>query len=51
LITDAVSGLYDRGKEEMEAIGVRLMTAGDLARAIDEQEVRDRPILLKGPEA
>jgi len=51
LITDAVSGLYDRGKEEMEAIGVRLMTAGDLARAIDEQEVRDRPILLKGSEA
>ena len=61
LITDAVSGLYDRGKEEMKAIGVRLMTAVDLARAIDkqaadeqgvdEQGIRERPILRKDSKA
>jgi nicotinamidase-related amidase len=34
LVTDAVSGLYDRGKEEMKSIGVVLMTAGELARGL-----------------
>jgi nicotinamidase-related amidase len=34
LVTDAVSGLYDRGKEEMNGIGVMLMTAGELAKGI-----------------
>lgn len=34
LVTDAVSGLYDRSTEEMKGIGVMLMTAEELARAI-----------------
>jgi nicotinamidase-related amidase len=35
LVTDAVSGLYDRAEDELKGIGVELMTAGDLRRAID----------------
>jgi nicotinamidase-related amidase len=34
LVTDAVSGLYDRGQEEMKGIGVMLMTVEELAQAI-----------------
>jgi nicotinamidase-related amidase len=34
LVADAVSGLYDRGKEEMRGIGVMLMTGEQLERAI-----------------
>jgi nicotinamidase-related amidase len=34
LVTDAVSGLYDRGQEEMRGIGVILMTAEQLAHTI-----------------
>jgi nicotinamidase-related amidase len=34
LVTDAVSGLYDRGNVEMKGIGVMLMTAKELAQEI-----------------
>jgi nicotinamidase-related amidase len=34
LITDALSGLYERGAREMEAIGVRLMDSESVARAV-----------------
>lgn len=34
LVEDAVSGLYDRGREEMTAIGVKLMSAELLAQSI-----------------
>jgi nicotinamidase-related amidase len=34
LVEDAVSGLYDRGREEMTGIGVVLMSAEQLAQAI-----------------
>ena len=34
LVTDAVSGLYDRGQEEMKNIGVNLLTAERLAQAL-----------------
>src|SRR5713226_3292379 len=32
LVADAVSGLYDQGRKELQDIGVMLMTAGQLAR-------------------
>jgi nicotinamidase-related amidase len=34
LVEDAVSGIYDRGKDEMKNIGVSLMSATDLVAAI-----------------
>jgi nicotinamidase-related amidase len=34
LVEDAVSGLYDRGRQEMTNIGVSLMTVGQVAQAI-----------------
>jgi nicotinamidase-related amidase len=34
LVADAVSGLYDRGQEEMRSIGVMLMAAEQLAHKI-----------------
>jgi len=34
LVADAVSGLYDQGRKELQDIGVMLMTAGQLARTI-----------------
>jgi len=34
LATDAISGLYERGKEELARIGVALMTAGELAEQL-----------------
>jgi nicotinamidase-related amidase len=34
LAEDAVSGLYDRGRAELEGIGVALMPAGELANAV-----------------
>jgi nicotinamidase-related amidase len=34
LVTDAISGLYDRGRDEMKNIGVQLMTLKELAQAI-----------------
>ena len=32
LADDAVSGLYDRGRSELPAIGVAMMTTGEIAR-------------------
>jgi nicotinamidase-related amidase len=34
LASDAISGLYERGREELANIGVALMTAGDLLAAL-----------------
>jgi nicotinamidase-related amidase len=34
LVEDAISGLYDRGRDEMESIGVVLMNSGQLARLV-----------------
>lgn len=34
LVEDAVSGLYDRGREEMKNIGVALMNSGQLSKQI-----------------
>jgi nicotinamidase-related amidase len=34
LATDAISGLYDRGRAELEGIGVAVMDAGGLADAV-----------------
>jgi nicotinamidase-related amidase len=34
LATDAISGLYDRGRAELEGIGVALMRADELAAAV-----------------
>ena len=34
LVTDAVSGLYERGEREMMGIGVRLLTAEALLRRL-----------------
>jgi nicotinamidase-related amidase len=34
LVEDAISGLYDRGREEMKNIGVVLMTSGQLAQQV-----------------
>ena len=38
LVTDAVSGLYERGERELGGIGARLMTAASLAGAIEGSE-------------
>lgn len=40
LLEDAVSGLYERAKDELRSIGVSLMTARDLERSIDGINVR-----------
>jgi nicotinamidase-related amidase len=37
LATDAISGLYERGERELEAIGVSLMTSGEIAEALGSQ--------------
>jgi nicotinamidase-related amidase len=34
LVEDAISGLYDRGRDEMKNIGVTLMTANQLAQSL-----------------
>jgi len=34
LVADAVSGLYEQGRKELQDFGVMLMTAGQLARTI-----------------
>ena len=34
LAEDAISGLYERGRRELEGIGVRLMSAGQIADAV-----------------
>jgi len=36
-VEDAISGLYDRGRDELRAIGVRLMTGEELAQQLVEQ--------------
>jgi nicotinamidase-related amidase len=42
LVTDAVSGLYERGKHELEAIGVQLMTGDAIATALTDRLVATR---------
>ena len=42
LATDAVSGLYERGKHELEAIGVQLMTGDAIATALTDRLVSTR---------
>jgi hypothetical protein len=34
VVRDAISGLYDRGAEELAGIGVRLIDADELAAAV-----------------
>lgn len=34
LVRDAISGLYERGEQELEGIGVRMMNAGDVEVAL-----------------
>lgn len=34
LVRDAISGLYERGEQELEGIGVRMMNAGDVEAAL-----------------
>jgi nicotinamidase-related amidase len=36
LIGDAVSGLYDRGRQEMVNIGVAVLSTGEAVRALEE---------------
>lgn len=38
LVEDAVSGLYERGRREMSGIGVELLSARDVARAVAATE-------------
>jgi nicotinamidase-related amidase len=42
LATDAISGLYERGREELANIGVALMTAAELAAALARPAARAR---------
>ncbi len=37
LAEDAISGLYERGREELEGIGVRLMTTADIAESLKQR--------------
>ncbi len=37
LVDDAVSGLYDRGRDELRGIGVTLLRTDDVVRAVSEQ--------------
>lgn len=39
LVTDAISGLYDRGAQELAAIGVQLMTTDAVASALTDRSV------------
>lgn len=41
LVEDAVSGLYERGKDEMRNIGVLLMSAKELEEAVLSEEEKD----------
>ena len=38
LVCNAVSGLYERGEEEMQAIGVQLRSAAEVAEAVRSTE-------------
>jgi nicotinamidase-related amidase len=40
LATDAISGLYERGQEELSAIGVQLMRSETITAALDDQRSR-----------
>jgi nicotinamidase-related amidase len=42
LATDAISGLYDRGKQELAGIGVQLMTSDAVVAALTDQPVAAR---------
>jgi nicotinamidase-related amidase len=42
LVEDAISGLYDRGREELENIGVRLMPAADVIASLRRDQVSAR---------
>jgi nicotinamidase-related amidase len=39
-VTDAISGLYERGRDELAAIGVALMTSGELTQQLAPALVR-----------
>jgi nicotinamidase-related amidase len=42
LATDAISGLYDRGEQELTGIGAQLMTSDAVAAALTDQPVATR---------
>jgi nicotinamidase-related amidase len=42
LATDAISGLYDRGEQELAGIGVQLMTSDAVVAALSDQPVTTR---------
>jgi nicotinamidase-related amidase len=42
LATDAISGLYDRGEQELAGIGVQLMTSDAVVAALTDQPVATR---------
>jgi nicotinamidase-related amidase len=42
LATDAISGLYDRGKQELAGIGVQLMTSDAVVAALTDQPLAAR---------
>ena len=42
LATDAISGLYDRGKQELAGIGAQLMTSDAIVAALTDQPVATR---------
>lgn len=37
LAEDAISGLYDRGRQELDGIGVRLMATADIAESLEQR--------------
>lgn len=43
LVEDAISGLYERGRDEMKNIGVMMMTANQLAHRIAPRRSRPKP--------
>lgn len=43
LVEDAISGLYDRGRDEMKNIGVMMMTANQLAHRIARRRPPPKP--------
>jgi nicotinamidase-related amidase len=49
LINDAISGLYDKGCQELASIGVRLMSTADVIESLVDIAVWLRP--LRGPTA
>jgi nicotinamidase-related amidase len=44
VVTDAISGLYERGARELEGIGAALLSTGDLVRAIREFAPQPRAV-------